>query len=191
MLARLSTRSFFVVCLITASLTFGVGLVAGATNSFNTKMGQNLADSDISVGHIDLSANVHTAIHDTVSNNMNPTNMTGVNYHSSGRDLDVYDANYNVSWYGKWECHDWFVEDIGGAPVICQKAHVHIELALAGSPNPPGSSYSVTEAESLMCEEVGHGTLKHRYVNGTCMSQEWDEIRWDSHDRGHINNVYD
>lgn len=48
------------------------------------------------------------------------------------------------------------------------------------------------EARSLVCEEVGHAVgLAHNIGDpDTCMSQDWNLTKLDSHDKGILNGRY-
>jgi len=56
--------------------------------------------------------------------------------------------------------------------------------------------YSTTEARSLLCEEMGHSVgLDHRFLppndpDPGCMSQDWTETNFTSHDVNHLNTWY-
>lgn len=74
----------------------------------------------------------------------------------------------------------------GWGRTVCVLAHVHIDTATA-----PGGSYSDREAQSLMCEEVGHSiSLAHSSQSGSCMSQQWDQQNYTNHDKDMVNSVY-
>lgn len=129
-----------------------------------------------------------TAWSDTVEwvrqNNWNPTDLTTLyaSYVSSTY-VNIVDNDYGATgWVGAETC--------GTGPNnsgVCQRSDVMINQYPAYI---PGGSWSLTERRSLMCEEMGHSLgMNHNSYNG-CMSQDWADSFYSSHDIGHINSWY-
>ncbi len=163
------------VLVLVVGTTLVSGGVALSTNVTGLKTGSN---STITFHQFYLGTQFHSAFHDTDSNNVEPTDISTTLYgHSSGleREVNVYDYVSGSSAYGWAQC-------MSSSGTTCWNWYVVMNQAY---------SYTNAQAESLMCEEIGHSVgLHHRYVDGTCMSQQWDENRFNQHDINHLNAIY-
>lgn len=172
-------------------LLFFGGFAAPAF-AFNVGPWMTGTDDFISASAYQLTSTFHTEFHDVLAL-LNASDLSTSHTHdTTSRELVANDLNYgNPNFFGWAECHAYSgVRGFYNKPV-CTQAHVHIDLTLTGSPNPPGSSYSATEAQSLMCEEVGHSVgLHHSGESGSCMSQNWATTGYTSHDISIINLQY-
>jgi len=169
-------RRSSIYLLVSVVFTLIFSPAASGTNNNGWRTGTN---STISFGQCNLTSLFHTAAHD-VDVQVESTQVTTTLLHScDDGETRVFDFAYDSAFFGKWECHQF-------AGNICVMGHVHIDLV-----DPPGGSYSDVEAQSLMCEEIGHSvSLAHSSENGSCMSQQWDEQNLSTHDKGVINSVY-
>lgn len=127
------------------------------------------------------------AWHDTVEwvrqNDWNPTDLTTLYEYITDAYVNVVDNNYGpTGWVGAENC--------GTGPNnsgVCARSDVMINLYAAYI---PGGTWSLTERRSLMCEEMGHSLgMNHNTYNG-CMSQDWADTFYSSHDVSHINAWY-
>lgn len=139
------------------------------------------ADSVIRMDQCNLTSKFHTAFHDNDTHDIEATDIGTTLYHTC-ETVDIYVNDYNYGDNGRagwWECHRWYMN-----VADCDQGHVHINTFY--------DSYTQNEALSLMCEEVAHAFgLEHRTSTApSCMSQQWDELHLDSHDRGHLNDKY-
>jgi hypothetical protein len=173
--------------LITAAVIVGFVLgsmvgAASASNRFptNNKAGTNSA---VTFKHLNLASTMHDAAHNTDTTDVEPTDVYTLIYHTGTREVTINDDSYNSPYYGWYECHS---EYLSGGLLICTDSHVHIDLY-----DPPGGSYSTTEARALMCEEVGHAIgLAHSTEGNSCMSGSWNDTDWTGHDDGVVNGIY-
>lgn len=149
-----------------------------ATNDLGHKAGSG---SVVSFNLAVLTATIHDAWHFNNTNSIDPTDISPTHYHdTSGKLVRVSDAPYgDTGWYGRWYCNLW-----DSNRIYCYDGRVQI--------NNTYGPYTNTEAESLVCEEVGHSVgLAHRSSTASsCMSQQFDETLLDSHDKGILNNKY-
>jgi hypothetical protein len=139
------------------------------------------ADSNIRLDQCNLSNKFHNAFHDNDTHDIEATDIGTDLYHSCDT-IDIYVNDYDYGdnrRAGWWECHRWYMN-----VATCDQGHVHI--------NTYYDTYTQNQALSLMCEEIGHAFgLEHRDSSApSCMSQQWDELHLDSHDRGHLNANY-
>lgn len=186
---RSNWRRFAALAFVGAFWAGSMAGVATASNRFptNNKAGAN---STVTFRHLNLASTFHDAAHDTDTTDVEPTDVYTLIYHDGTREVTINDYDYNNPYgYGWYECHD---EYLSGGLLICLDSHVHIDTYLYGNTqNPPGTSYSTTEARSLMCEEVGHAIgLAHSSEANSCMSQDWGETDWTVHDDGVVNSIY-
>ena len=118
------------------------------------------------------------------NNEINPTRVNTFTTQShEASDVAVFDNTYgDTGWCGIATCV------IEASATVCDHFHVRFNQSSGvGCPVP----YSATERRSLACEEFGHTLgLRHRFVDGTCMSQQWDETHLNGHDDAHINGHY-
>lgn len=169
-------RRFGTFFLLSVVITTILSLAALGANLNGWRTGTN---STISFGQCNLTNLFHTAFHD-VDLQVESTDVSTTLIHACDEgETRVFDFEYDSSFFGRWECHQF-------AGDICVMGHVHIDLV-----DPPGGSYSDIEAQSLMCEEIGHSvSLGHSTEDGSCMSQQWDEQNFSPHDKGVINSIY-
>ncbi|GMQ97861.1 MAG: hypothetical protein BMS9Abin17_0364 [Acidimicrobiia bacterium] len=180
-------RLLIIVAIVAGFVAGAMVGTASASNRFptNNRAGAN---STVTFKHLNLASTMHDAAHNTDTTDVEPTDVYTLIYHTGTREVTINDYSYNSSAYGWYECHSSY---LSGGVLICTNSHVHIDLYLVGAPNPPGSSYSTTEARSLMCEEVGHAIgLAHSSEGSSCMSGAWDDTDWTSHDDGVVNGIY-
>lgn len=149
--------------------------VASATNVTGLTTGTN---STITFHQYYLDTQFHNAFHHTDSNDIEPTDITTSLWgHSGGtrREVNVYDYVSASSNYGWATCVSLSGSTCSEWTVVMNQAY----------------SYTDRMAESLMCEEIGHSVgLDHRFVDGTCMSQQFDEYHIDTHDHNHLDSLY-
>ena len=151
-----------------------------ATNLLGHRAGY---DQYVTVAKMFLTNQMDFAVEFNVNFNWNPTDINSNGWiwvNDSGKEADVYDANYSATWYGKWTCldFDWSV---------CRNSKVQINMSYG--------PYTDTEAKSLVCEEMGHAVgLAHREVNySSCMKRPvcWScTFLGDPHDVDHLDAIY-
>ena len=137
-----------------------------------------------------LTSVVQNAVGWVIPNQLNPTDLNASYTPTGGTgDVWVYDANFYASSlvYGGWKCLDPVgTYNLGS----CTNGRVRIDTSNDVTP------YSTTEARSLLCEEMGHSVgLGHRFLapndpDPGCMSQDWTETNYTSHDVNHLNTWY-
>jgi hypothetical protein len=117
-------------------------------------------------------------------NEIDPTNVNTKKAKThSGADVALYDSTYgDTGWCGITDCI------IESSNTRCDHFHIKFNQSSGvGCPVP----YSATERRSLACEEIAHSLgLRHRFVDGTCMSQQWNETHLNRHDDKHLNRHY-
>lgn len=131
-----------------------------------------------------LTPGFYNAVEYVRQNAVNPTDMTSL--YASGvstTHLNIVDNDYGATtWSGLYDCAT------GPNSGICDRGDVIINLY---PPYVPGGTWSDTERRSLVCEEMGHGFgLAHDFSRNGCMSQDWADTDWSSHDDGQINAWY-
>lgn len=127
-------------------------------------------------------ANIHDALHDTLTNNVQPTDLVYVHTHTQVREVQAHDEAYGDNgWFGYAQA-----QNCSGA--LCTRFLILINTTA----HPDYIPYTALEAQSLMCEEMGHVFgLAHKPGDlDSCMSQSWSLRRWDTHDRNLINGWY-
>jgi len=149
--------------------------LASATNVTGLKTG---IDRTITFHQYYLDTQFHDAFHHTDSNDIEPTDITTSLWgHAGGtiREVNVYDYVSLSSDFGWATCGSLSGSTCSQWTVVMNQSY----------------SYTNSQAESLMCEEVGHSVgLDHRFLDGTCMSQQWDEYHIDTHDHNHLDSLY-
>lgn len=169
-------------------LVYLLELSAGAAIAGNANGYRAGLDSTVSFNHSSLTTIFHDAAHTTDSTDIEPTDITTSLFHdTAGKEISIYDFTYESQYYGWYECH---ASEWKNQKTICYNGHVHIDLF-----DPPGGSYSVTEANALMCQEVGHSVgLAHSVQWGSCMYDplptRWFETDFSTHDDGVVNGIY-
>lgn len=171
---------------IAAGVITGLIAVAAPALAINGGTWRSGANSTITFDQVALTTRFHTAFHD-VDVQVESSDITTSLFHDSATtyEVEVFDFDYNSPiWHGIWECHAWSGQ-VNGRDV-CTQGHVHIDLI-----GPPGGSFDDVEAQSLMCEEVGHAvSLAHSQEAGSCMSQNWALQNYTGHDIAWMNVVY-
>jgi len=171
------TRFIRVLGILAIGLAVMVGgsSVASATNLTGLTTGTN---STISFRQYYLGTQFHNAFHHTDSNDIEPTDIrTDLYGHGGGleREVNVYDYASASGDYGWATC-------VSASGATCWQWTVVMNQSF---------TYTDRQAESLMCEEIGHSVgLDHRFVDGTCMSQQFDEYHIDTHDHNHLDALY-
>lgn len=128
-----------------------------------------------------LTTGFYNAVEYVRQNGINPTDMTSL-YASgvSSTYINIVDNDYGPFWFGMWDCATG--DNVG----VCSRGDVFLNIGVT----PPGG-WSDTKYRSLVCEEMGHGIgLAHRYTENGCMSQDWADTDYSSHDDAHLNSYY-
>lgn len=162
-------------------IMFALVSTVQATNVLGHRAGAN---GDVTFNKSLLTANIDSAFTFNDYYSIEPTDISTqifLNAPANSKEVNVYDYAYgDTGWYGNWSCLTW------GSGNVCLIGRVQINLTYG--------PYSTTDAESLVCEEVGHSVgLAHNFGSTgltSCMSQAWAQTLLNTHDKTHINNIY-
>lgn len=161
---------------ISVILLLGLAPAALGLNLNGYRAGEN---STVTFNRSQLTTNITNAFNYNDVNSVEPTDISTTLFtNSTQKEVNIYDYNYgDTGWYGRWFC-----QTFKSGTLWCLDGRVQINLYW---------SYTVTQARSLVCEEVGHSVgLSHSAENASCMSQQWDKTLLSSHDRAQLNNKY-
>jgi predicted Zn-dependent protease len=161
---------------ITAILLLGLAPTALGFNLNGYRAGEN---NVVTFNRSQLTTTIFDAFNYNDVNNIEPTDISTTLFtDDTPKEVNIYDYDYgDTGWYGRWFCNT-----LKSGTLICLDGRVQINLYW---------SYTVTQARSLVCEEVGHSVgLSHSAENASCMSQQWDKTLLSSHDRAQLSNKY-
>jgi hypothetical protein len=152
-----------------------------ATNVLGHRAGSNAV---VTFNRYNLTATIDSAFTFNDYYSIEPSEISTtvfLNDPAYSKEVNVHDAAYgDTGWYGNWWCYTW------GSGNLCLIGLVQINLSYG--------PYSLSDAKSLVCEEVGHSVgLAHNYGSTgltSCMSQAWDQTKLNFHDQTTINNIY-